>query len=146
MNLSCFQCKVEKPLIEFAKHPTGKFGVGTTCKSCRSIYRKQYYIDNKEKTLVQSREWATKNAHKKREHRANRRAFLMKATPCWANKDAISALYKEAEAISKFANIKFEVDHIIPLRGKNVCGLHVEDNLRIISMKENRQKAYRYES
>jgi len=146
MNLICFKCRAEKPITEFSKHPTGKHGVSTTCKPCKNEYKKQYYILNKDKVLAQSKEWATKNSHKKREHRANRRAFLLKATPSWANKEAISALYKEAESISKFANIKFEVDHIIPLKGKSVCGLHVEDNLRIISMKENRQKAYGYES
>lgn len=146
MNISCYLCKVEKPLTEFAKHATGKYGVNTTCKLCKSIYKKEYYLKNKDKILANCKKWAEKNAHKKREHRANRRAFLLKATPSWANRNIISSLYKEAESISKFANIKFEVDHIIPLRGKNVCGLHVENNLRIISMKENRQKAYGYES
>ena len=85
--------------------------------------------------------WAKENAHKKRESRAKRRAVLLKATPKWADTNSIKLLYKEADSISKFANIKFEVDHIIPLQGKNVCGLHVLDNLRIISLVENRKKA-----
>jgi hypothetical protein len=137
---------VEKPIIEFAKHPTGKHGVNTTCKSCRNEYRKQYYIANREKNLMESAVWAKNNAYRKRASTANRRALVLKATPKWANKEVINNLYKEADSISKFANYQFEVDHIIPLQGKNVCGLHVENNLQIISMVQNRQKAVRYES
>jgi len=145
MKLACFKCKAEKPLSDFAKHPTGKYGVSTTCRICKSIYRKKYYLLNKDKETEQSTKWAKENAHKKRAYRSNRRALLLKATPSWANKQAILSLYKEADSISKFANIKFEVDHIIPLQGKNVCGLHVENNLQILSITANRQKAVRYE-
>ena len=61
-------------------------------------------------------------------------------TPVWANKQLIKEIYKEAKRISIETGIKHEVDHIIPLRGELVCGLHVESNLRIITRFDNNQK------
>ena len=52
---------------------------------------------------------------------------------------------EEANAIFKDYGILFHVDHIIPLRGKLVSGLHVEDNLQVLSAKENLSKNNRYE-
>ena len=60
------------------------------------------------------------------------------ATPSWANKGAISAIYKEA------AERGMHVDHIVPLKGKNVSGLHVEYNLQLLDPLENRRKGNTY--
>jgi hypothetical protein len=141
---SCFKCKVEKPLSSFAKHPTGKFGVNTTCKTCRNEYRKAYYQENKEKELANDVNWAKQNLDKKRASRAKRRAIILSATPAWADNKAIKRIYSEADFLTKVTGIKYEVDHIIPLQGKNVCGLHVSNNLQVIPMVHNRQKAVRY--
>ncbi len=66
-------------------------------------------------------------------HRANRRSKLLKATPKWANLDSIKAIYKNCPE-------GHEVDHIIPLQGKHVSGLHVEYNLQYLTVTENRRK------
>ena len=63
------------------------------------------------------------------------------ACPSWANKDAIDRIYKEAKQLTKTSNIKYQVDHIIPLRHPLVCGLHVEHNLRIITAADNKTKS-----
>jgi hypothetical protein len=77
---------------------------------------------------------------------AKRRAVLKNAVPVWANINAIREIYEECNTI----NIKnrlaggtasFVVDHIIPLQGKQVSGLHVENNLRIIPDSENGSKS-----
>lgn len=70
--------------------------------------------------------------------RAKARATAMGALPAWANLKAIEAVYAEA------ARLGLEVDHVIPLRGEMVCGLHVEGNLRMLTKLENQQKGNRY--
>lgn len=160
----CKYCNIIKPLSEFYKKKTGKFGVKAECKSCSIIYekirwqkdkhkqqseekiqyRKEYYSKNKEKILQRSKEWAKNNLHKKRLYRSNRRAILLKANSLWSDKDFIKEIYKQASFMSNKYGIKYEVDHIIPLQGKFVCGLHNQFNLQIISITENRSKAAKY--
>lgn len=96
--------------------------------------------------------------HKKRRRTSKRRvskrvkaqnykeyyAARARATPTWADLDAIEAIYAECRAISKRTGKKHQVDHIVPLRGKEVCGLHVPDNLQILLKSENRSKSNRY--
>ena len=65
-------------------------------------------------------------------------------TPPWANKTAIKQIYQEAKRMTAETGIQYEVDHIFPLRGQLVCGLHIETNLRIISRTENNSKTNYY--
>ena len=62
------------------------------------------------------------------------------ATPTWANKDKIKEIYAKAADLTLETGIKHEVDHIVPLTNDLVCGLHVEHNLRVITLNENRKK------
>lgn len=159
---TCGKCKCTKPLSDFYKKNGGGLGVKSECKLCTSNYekerwaknknnyvysdeRKEYrrinYLNNKEKVLLQSKKWANNNPEKKRFYNANRRCRKNQATPAWANKKEIEIIYKIANILSIASNIKYEVDHIIPLKGKNVCGLHVDTNLQVITMEKNRMKA-----
>lgn len=58
----------------------------------------------------------------------------------WANKTEMRKFYELAEERFLETGIKHEVDHIIPLAGKNVCGLHNEFNLQVLTKDENRKK------
>lgn len=62
------------------------------------------------------------------------------ATPCWADMEAIKAIYRERIDITKENGEMYHVDHIIPIKHHLVCGLHVEQNLRIIRASENLSK------
>lgn len=62
-----------------------------------------------------------------------RRANKLHATPSWADLDAIKEFYKNCPEGKS-------VDHIIPLQGKKVCGLHVLENLQYLCKKENSRK------
>jgi hypothetical protein len=78
---------------------------------------------------------------------AKRRAKQLNATPSWLSNDDIiniSKLYKEAKAISLSTGMPHHVDHIVPLQGKNVCGLHVPWNLRVIPATDNLIKSNKF--
>jgi 5-methylcytosine-specific restriction endonuclease McrA len=64
-----------------------------------------------------------------------------KQKPLWRDIKKISAIYDECEKLTQQTGILHHVDHIIPLRGETVSGLHVHQNLRIISAVENRSKS-----
>ena len=65
---------------------------------------------------------------------------LLNATPLWADFDAIKVEYQLANWCSEVTGIKYHVDHIVPLQGKLVCGLHVPNNLRVIPAVDNMRK------
>lgn len=71
---------------------------------------------------------------------AKRHAAKLLALPKWADLEAISSIYQLSRAMSIFYGIKYEVDHIIPLKSPLVCGLHWEGNLQVITKKNNMLK------
>ena len=73
--------------------------------------------------------------------KANRRARLKNAMPKWVNKKDVEYIYKKTVEKSLRYGKPYHVDHIIPLCGKYVSGLHVPWNLRIISAQENMKKS-----
>lgn len=137
--------------------------------SNRVAYRKRHYNEHRERLLAEAREryavtgpkveytkeWRALNSEKIRQYRkdnaglyafhaANRRKLVRLATPNWVDMDEIRAIYLEAARISSETGIPHEVDHIIPIKHKLVCGLHVPENLRIIPATENRSKGNRF--
>jgi hypothetical protein len=101
--------------------------------------RYQEYKKNPEyvkKINAKSREYAKNNRPLLNAKMARRKALQIKATPKWADLNIIKEIYKTCPQ-------GYHVDHIIPLRGKNVCGLHVEFNLQHLPAKENLSKGNR---
>jgi len=92
---------------------------------------------NPKKVRIIGRKWRLNNLEKRNALNAARRAGKLMATPKWLTKKQkaeILYLYKQASKLG------LEVDHIVPLRGKHVCGLHVPWNLQVITATENRRK------
>jgi len=110
----------------------------------RSKAREKYIPNNtrirtKEKTAASKRKWKQNNKHLVRADAAMRRAIVLNACPVWADLDKIKEIYKEAQRRRKNGE-NVHVDHIIPLRGKTVCGFHIAENLQIIPASENLKK------
>jgi len=125
-------------------------------KACRKYYAenkqkireasRKWRAENKEKMYEAQRQWSKANPSKINEYSANRRATRLNATPAWLTdkqQAEMAAIYKEATAMEKQTGILHHVDHIVPLKGKNVSGLHVPWNLQILTATENISKGNR---
>jgi len=73
-------------------------------------------------------------SHRNKARIAARMRKLRMSIPAWGNRRKIDQIYATAQEMG------MEVDHIIPLKGKTVWGLHVENNLRIITSPANKKK------
>jgi hypothetical protein len=71
---------------------------------------------------------------------------IKQATPLWSDKSKIRKIYEQAYEMTKATGVKYEVDHIDPLTNSLVCGLHVPENLQIITLEENRKKRNSFKS
>ena len=85
-----------------------------------------------------------KHPEKKNAETRARRERIRLATPAWANKFFIREAYRLAALRTKVTGGKWHVDHIIPLNGKLVSGLHVENNLCVIYREANIRKSNHY--
>ena len=105
----------------------------------------RYRETNPDKVRAAVARWNEANPHKATAIAARRRAAVLLRTPAWANHEKIEAFYEEARALSEATGLVHHVDHIIPLQGKAVSGLHVETNLQILPAQINRSKSNRFE-
>lgn len=99
--------------------------------------------ENKQKAARYQREWCQKNLDKLRVRSNIRNNRIKEATPDWLSeydREQIKLTYIKAKQISASLGTKFSVDHIVPIFGYNVCGLHVPWNLQIITVSENCSK------
>jgi hypothetical protein len=124
-----------------------------------AAYRKEYEKANKERIaarraarLAESREvkriWRKNNLGLVLADCANRRAAKIQRTPAWLtefDKLKIKCLYQLAAMRTRESGYIWHVDHIIPLQGEFVSGLHVPDNLRVIPALDNMRKSNQYE-
>lgn len=106
--------------------------------------RRNRYEINKDRLLSLSEAYRKANMKKYAFYAGSRRSSKLNATPCWADINEIMAFYIEAEQVSKSTGQPHEVDHIVPLQGKTVCGLHVACNLQVLPLEMNRSKSNRY--
>ena len=124
--------------------------------------RKSWIERNPEKIKEISKKsniaWHERNPNYLKEHykknkqnyvaaRTRRRALQESATPNWLtaiDKAMIQEMYDVSEARFIQTGIKHHVDHIVPINGKNVSGMHVPWNLQVITAHENLSKGWRF--
>jgi len=155
---TCTKCSQDKPLDSFYKR-SDRNSYHSWCKSCKHESGKQWNIKNKAKHselnaawyesnkdahLANSQQWYNDNKHRKLETTTAREARCKLATPIWADRELIKELYALARKLTEQTGVQHEVDHVIPLQGKNVSGFHIETNLQVITATENRQKSNKF--
>ena len=94
-----------------------------------------------------SKEWRHRNREAMNALKAQRRAALLSRLPKWLSLDEkwmIKEAYEIAKLRTKITGIKWHVDHVLPLRGANVSGLHTPYNLQVITAYENLKKGNTY--
>ena len=99
---------------------------------------------NPEKVKAQNARFAKRHPEKMATKAAQRRAIKKQAIPLWANDFFIEEIYDLANRRTKVMGFKWHVDHIVPLQHPLVCGLHCEQNLRVIPAVENLKKHNKY--
>ena len=105
---------------------------------------KRWYDKHVDKARERRRNNYVKNRDQEIQWAVNRSKRLRKSTPPWVDLDAIAAIYTEARRLTAETGIVHHVDHIIPLNGRNVCGLHIPINLRIVPATINLSKSNKY--
>lgn len=96
------------------------------------------YATNKDKVNATNNAWVQKNPGIQKHYCAKRRAAIRKQIPSWADVEKIKEIYMNCPP-------GHHVDHIIPLRGKLVCGFHSHHNLQYLTAAENQRKFNRLE-
>ena len=158
----CKSCKTEKAHKDFVKNSKCNFGITHKCKLCLNEENKISYPKNRDRLLAAqkksvakrrsegkdvnkpSREYNKRNPERKRFYAAQRKTHVKQATPRWLNsaqKAHIKRIYRLAQVMKDETGIDYHVDHIIPLRGENVCGLHVPQNLQVLRADLNLSKS-----
>ena len=113
------------------------------CKDRKVKAATEWIKKNPEKYKEYSKKCYENNKPKAFANSAKYRASKRQAVPNWLSSEMqleIENIFKIAKELTEKTGIPHEVDHIIPLRGKSVSGLHVPWNLQVLTQFENRSK------
>lgn len=99
-----------------------------------------WFLANREQANAASKKWMMENPGKVNARAARLRAERMQRTPAWADLGQIDQIYIAARQMRESGQC-VDVDHVVPLRGKRVSGLHVQNNLQILPTTINKSKS-----
>lgn len=138
---TCVDCKKSKDLSEYHTsydNRRGKAYSRSRCKPCDHAYATS--CKPIEKRRQYGTAWQRKNPVKSAAGCRKYQASKRRAVPAWADDSATEYVYHAAKVIEKEYGTKWDVDHIVPLQGETVCGLHVHNNLQLLSPSSNYSK------
>jgi hypothetical protein len=151
---TCSSCNLSQNINNFYKAKGYKDGHQGQCKKCLAAKNALWGKNNPEVKALKQRRWATKNPAKAKELKDNwysknlakraelkaqYRASKLQRTPIWFEADKVAMVYAKAK------EWHMDVDHVIPLQGKLVSGLHCWANLQLLNKALNSSKGNRYE-
>ena len=165
---SCTICKTEKSFDSFYKKKSSKDGLRSYCKECQTSYYKKYNAEHKEQVYNYKKkyksnnlekvknsysEWCKRNPGKSKEYcliwsKNNPEKIKLKSIKYRLEKlyrSIVDIDFEEIQKVYKNCPSGYEVDHIIPLKGKQVSGLHVSWNLQYLLSSENRAKRHLFD-
>lgn len=133
----CNKCNIARPVTDFYKQKRNRGGLMHQCKPCMNARSVEY-----------NRERRHTDDDFRLRHNVKTQAYLNKARSQWRglNEDEqwmIQEIYSLARLRTDVTGVPHEVDHIVPINGKDVCGLHVPHNLQVLTQAENRSKGNR---
>lgn len=103
-----------------------------------------YAVTNAANKTIARKKWVEANPDKDRAAKAANRADRIMRVPVWADRERIKTYYNVCAFFNEINGYaKYHVDHILPLNGKKVSGLHVHNNLQVIPAKDNLRKGNR---
>jgi hypothetical protein len=109
-----------------------------------SQYNRKWVAANKDKVREAAKAYQEAQPSKFRAYASKRRAKLLNALPSWVDTEKIKVIYEYRQLCSNVLGQVFHVDHIVPLQGKTVCGLHAPANLQVLTASENMSKKNKY--
>ncbi len=126
----CNICGVTKGAGEFNRRSYDVTGLQHNCRACASS---------------ESRKHAKDNPDMKNANNAKRRAAKLNRMMPWGCEEEIRALYAEAQRLQGETGKAHHVDHVLPLQGVLVSGLHIPSNLQVLSATDNLSKNNHYD-
>jgi hypothetical protein len=103
-------------------------------------YNITWYKANSNKLKADAITWRKTNPDKRTGYAAKQNAAKKQRVPAWADHDKINEWYELAAFATEVFETPIEVDHIVPLNGKLVSGLHVDYNMQLLTSEANNKK------
>lgn len=125
-------------------HVGERYSAGRACVQCCKENSKKYRSINGAEAQHRVRQFKKRHPDRSNANTAKRRAAKIMATPKWLDKNLFAEIrqfYHQSKLIEELTGVPHHVDHIVPLNVKNVSGLHVPWNLRVIPRDENLRKS-----